>query len=154
MNQVSLFDPDIIEINRNVSCVYSAFTSNTLSAQTDVDSEIRGRGGLGRAISIKNLSSHKFLKWNYFAPDMYIIIHKTINLHKIARLSRKNNQIKSHKETAYTESTKSYQKNCSTNYKNVGKVSLYFPLLLFLLLEEITELPAFGAWCSYGNNCL
>ena len=88
-----------------LSYIYNAFISNTLSAQTEVDSEIRGGGGLGRDISMKNLPSHKFLSWNYFATDMYIIIHK-IHLHKIARLSRENNQIKSHKETAYTENTR------------------------------------------------
>lgn len=99
MNQVSLLDPDIMS-----SCIYNAFISNTLSAQIEVDSEIRGGGGLGRTISMKNLPSHKFLRWNYFAPNMYIIIHKTIHLNKIARLSRENNQI--HKETAYTENTR------------------------------------------------
>ena len=137
------------------SCIYSAFTSNTLSAQTEVDSEIRGGGGLGRDISMKNLPSHKFLKWNYFAPDMYIIIQKTIHLHKIANYQEKTIKLKVIKKLHIQRVQESYQKkNCSTSYKNVGKVSLYFPLWLFFLLEEITELPAFGAWYRYGNNCL
>lgn len=136
------------------SCIYNAFISNTLSAQTEVDSEIRGGGGLGRDISMKNLPSHKFLRWNYFAPDMYIIIHKTIHLNKLPDYQEKTIKLKVIKKLHIQRIQEFYQKNCITNYKNVGNVSLYFPLWLFFLLEEITELPAFGAWCSYGNNCL
>lgn len=62
MNQVSLLDPDIIEINRNIVNVFcSAFTSNTLAVQAEADFEVGGGGGLEIAIPLENCH-HKFWK--------------------------------------------------------------------------------------------
>lgn len=55
MNQVSLFDIDIIEINRNIVNVFcSVFTSNALAVQAEADFAVGGGGGLERSIPTKN----------------------------------------------------------------------------------------------------